>query len=107
MERTVYFGLCFNISRELTPLQVRALRVIVIHNGRSVTLDALVDELIVPPGQAGRHAATKVTPSLRTALNRLAEENTSVIEAGPLGPIGGHGYKLTALAVKMRRRDDE
>ena len=88
------YGLQLEFRRPPTLLQLRALGRIVKSEGRAVTLDVLLDDLIAPPGRPGRAEVAKVTPSMRRFLERLGVDNPDVIEAGNFGPAGGRGYRL-------------
>lgn len=88
------YGLRLHFRREPTPLQVRALGRIVQSDGRPVTLDALLDDLIAPPGRPGRAEVVKVMPAMQRFLERLGTDNPDVIEVGDFGPAGGRAYRL-------------
>ena len=65
-----------------------------------MTFDQLMDDLIAPGNDQ------RVAPSMRKVLDEVAEMNSDLVEVGPFGPIGGHAYRLSEVAVKLLGNED-
>jgi len=102
-----YYNLPLDVDEALHPLTVRALCRIIEKHGLTMTFDEIIDGMFGTGSTTRRGVVQHRIRIVRDELDALCDRNSTLVEAGSLGVVGAHGYRLTPEGVSHIEGGDD